>query len=192
MKTIKILFAIFLALFCSFGLSSCAREREIGVTSMETLSVIPGYKTAHFKLDAKVPALRIRPYALKVYDVTFTGGGLNFADMNEGQWEFSINGNKWHPLILSGEEFVLKEDVSAGESILSLRATDELALEASGGELNFKLKLERSRGFAAENLAAAIMWTLLGIIINSALVLAIYAVFKGRINKKAGLQPAQD
>ena len=175
-------------IICTLSLTVCSKNRKVNVNSKEILSVIPGHKTAKFELTVTIPDFRIRPYNLKIYDITFVGKDLVFADMNNGEWEYSMDGSKWHPLILTKGECILYTDVTAGKFILSLRATKDLDIGAVGGLLNYKLKLDYGKGIAAENAGGALMWAVIGITTGSILVLAAYQIAKVLTNKKTAIK----
>jgi len=169
--------------FCAAGLLSCyAKEKMKGIKyeiSDEIESALPGDSDsiADFKFTVELPDGKNRRYALVIHDVKFVGGDLTFADMNEGQWEYSIEGGMWLPLILTKGECLLSADLPAGKRLLLIRATSDLDIEAAGGSLNFKLKLK-------ENPGAVISRILLGIAAGGLLVSVIYLTAKSRVNKK--------
>jgi len=169
--------------FCSVSLLLCYAEGRTKRINCEIpdgiLSVLPGdsVSTANFEFTMKLPDAKDRQYDLIIYDVAFVGGDVTFADMNEGQWEFSMDGETWFPIILSKGECLLQADVSAGKKILLIRAANELDLGAAGGNLNFKLKLK-------ENLSKVNLWILIGIIAGNLPISVIYLIVKNRTSKK--------
>lgn len=178
-----ILFLFVLILLCSAGLFLCfEKERTIQLhfnSPDEMLSVIPGdsASAADSEFTMRLPPNRKhRRYDLKIYNVAFAGGSLTFEDMNEGQWEYRIDGGEWLPLILSKGERVLETGVSAGEKTLSLRASDNLDTEAAAGKLNFKLKL-------VESPVNIILSILIGAATGGLLILIMYITAKKFINK---------
>jgi len=112
----------------------------------DSLSVAPGKdgSYADFEFTVLLPKWRFSPYAIKIYDATFIGGDLTFEDMNGGEWEYSLDGAPWAPLIVTGGECLIDPNTPAGDRSLSLRATESLDLTAGGGELSFKLDLQRT------------------------------------------------
>jgi len=174
-----------IAFFCSVGLLLCyVNERAVGIRYYEDRdeisSVVPGdcASAVHFKFATDLPAAGNRHYALILYDAAFTGNDLTFANMNEGQWEFSMDGNVWRPLILSKGECVLETNVSAGEKILLLRAADDLDVNAAEGRLTFKLKLK-------EDLGRITLWVLLGILAGGTIFSVAYLTIKTALKKKS-------
>jgi len=136
---------IIFLLYAGLILYFMKREPIVFDNLPEVNTVVPGspVSLANIGFTVTLPKTSGRPYALKIHDVVFDGNGLTFADMNEGEWEYSIDGNKWQPLILSQGERVLETEATAGRKILSLRASDNLDAGATGGKLSFKLKLSR-------------------------------------------------
>jgi len=178
-----ILLLCVIMLFCTAGLLLCYAKQRASSINYEApdgiLSMLPCdcENAVDFEFTAELPELRNRRCALVIYDVVFVGGGLTFADMNDGQWQYSVNGNIWSPLILSQGERLLESSLSAGKGVLSLRATDDLDINASGGSLRFKLKLKESPG-------NTILWALIGAIAGCLLILVIYLTAKNRIKKR--------
>jgi len=149
---VLILLLCMIIILCSAGLFLCyAKERTKGVyyePSDEILTVTPGNPAgaAYFRFTMELPETGKRRYALVISGVTFDGGGLAFEDMNDGQWEYSVAGREWRPLILSDGECVLEKEASPGKRNLFIRAKDNLDLNAAGGDLNFGLKLKEIPG----------------------------------------------
>ena len=176
-KVSILLLCVFVAL-CTAGLILCyAKERtsRIEYAAAEgMLPVIPGDSASvvNFGFTLELPRSLNRRYALVICDVAFEGG-LTFADMNEGQWEYSLDGGPWLPLILSEGQCVLETDAAAGEKNLLLRAADNLDAGARGGNLSFRLKLK-------ENPRRITLWILLGIITGAAFIAAAYPIIKPR------------
>jgi len=152
MKSFKVLIVICCAafLFCAAGVyfyfadfSGAAILYEPGQPP-DPITVIPGTdKHKTFEFTVRLPRNKNRLYALEIHDVRFDGGALEFADMNAGEWEFALDSNLWAPLILKDGERVLETGTAAGRRTLSFRATDNLPLDATGGQLSFQLKLAR-------------------------------------------------
>jgi len=146
--TLLSVFLVLTLLFCGVGLYlffSDTRNTKILYEEGVATYVIPGKGTADFGFTVVLPKMKNRSYALKIHDVVFGGGGLDFfTDMNGGEWEYRLDKGGWQPLILTGEDGVLEEGITAGEHILSLRATDRLDENAAGGRLDFKLELTRT------------------------------------------------
>ena len=112
----------------------------------ESISLIPGTDDhTDFIFTVTLPKRKNRSYTLKFYNVSFNGGSLSFADMNNGEWEYCLDGGSWHHLIVYGGERILEAETHAGERTLSIRATDRLSYDAAYGEFNFQLKLIRTK-----------------------------------------------
>ena len=144
---ILILLFCVIIILCSAGLFLCyAKERIKGIyyePSDGMWTVVPGgTAAAHFGFTMELPETGNRRYALVMDGVTFDGGGLGFADMNEGQWEYSVAGGIWQPLVLTNGECVLEKEALPGKRRLLIRASDNLDINAAGGSLNFELKLK--------------------------------------------------
>ena len=171
-------------ILCAAGLILCyakARTAKLEYSfSGEALKVVPGNpaSVAHIAYTAELPEAKKRQYALIIHDVVFIGTDLTFADMNEGQWEYSTNGSAWTPLVLSKGERVIKMNMTAGQGVLLLRAADNLDVRAAGGSLDFKLKLRENRGHID-------LWILFGILVGSVIVLFAYPIVENRISRRA-------
>jgi len=151
LKTLIIICCVAL-LFCAVGVTIHfldIRNTKIlyeSGASGEMTAVLPGvgrYQT--FEFTVILPKWKNRSYALKIHEVSFIGGSLDFAGMNNGEWEFSLDDGPWLPIILRNGECVFQTSTSAGKHTLSLRATDSLHLDAMGGQLSFQLKLAREK-----------------------------------------------
>jgi len=150
-----------IVIFCTTGLFLCyANGRTSKVdyeASDEIISVAPDFSVNVVNFDFTIEYSKNRRCSLIIYDVMFDGDGLSFADMNEGQWEYSVDGGIWRPLILANGECVLKTNISVGEKNLLLRVTEDLDVKAAKGSLTFKLKLK-------ENTGDITLWILIGVI----------------------------
>ena len=136
--------------FCAAGMIAyftAKRDARIiyAADTPASLSVFPGADgRTDFEFAVLLPQRKKRQYVLKMYDAAFAGEGLGLSDMNDGEWEYRLDGGEWTPLIWSNGECTLESDIFAGERSLSIRATNRLGIEAAGGELMFKLKLTRA------------------------------------------------
>jgi len=181
---VLILLFCMIIVLCSAGLFLCyAKERTKGIyyeQSDETWTVTPGdpVDAAYFRFTMELPETGSRRYVLIMGGVTFEGGGLDFTDMNEGQWEYSITGGVWQPLILTNGECVLDKEASPGERRLSIRAADSLNLNAAGGELSFELKLKESPDGRLR------IWVPLGAAAGSLTIALMFYTVKKAYNKK--------
>jgi len=146
---VAIVFGLVLLLcVASYMYYSQSRDSEILYHDppSDSLSVMPGRDGSYaaFGFTVLLPKWRFSPYAIKIVDVDFTGGKITFGDMNGGEWEYSLDGAAWFPLIVAGGECLIDPDTPAGERILFIRAADNLELTAIGGQLNFNLRLEKT------------------------------------------------
>ncbi|MCL2817719.1 MAG: hypothetical protein FWD39_04970, partial [Clostridiales bacterium] len=136
-RILLVFFAAIILLLCLTAILLCVFNQktvEVQYKTSPEMSVVPGEQVsrANFEFDVRLPKITNQLYNLVIYDVAFSGGktDLVFADMNRGEWEYSLDGDPWRPLILTGGERILQANATEGERMLSIRATDALDLDA--------------------------------------------------------------